>query len=221
MFIIASIPGTGTIFTVGLLKSLKEVQLCDNSIRVKLFNPRNTHKHLLNDLYQEESSICPQKILIYGHLHFRWMQFMLSHLRLDDKIIVSIRHPFNYVRTIYRRDTEIKLMWKRLFNLLTFLENPQKKLLLPLDLFGMYNKILRLKKISLMFDEHLSINKLEHQTRDIILKWKPVNLSDCRSQFTKEESNKLVEHMWDAGIISRLNHLGLPYSKYPPIEAIK
>ncbi len=221
MFIIASIPGTGTIFTVRLLNSLKkEVQLCDNSMKAELFSPAIDLETSLNKLYQKEALIFPKKVLLYGHLHFSWMQFILRYLRLDDELIIPIRHPFNIVRTIYRRDLEIEMIWRRLDDLLTFLENPQKKLLLPIDLFKMYDKNLRLKEISHMFKGHLGINELEHKTIDLILKWKPENVSDNYLQFSQKEANKLLEYFSDTDIWKRLNKLGLPYDKYPPNNRI-
>ncbi|KKN62401.1 hypothetical protein LCGC14_0511970 [marine sediment metagenome] len=152
-------------------------------------------------------------IAIASHIHYAWFWPLIFYPPFPFKMIVSMRHPYNILKSFYRRgDQQAPAMGWCIQSIYAAQQQREKTLIFPVDLLGQKCKKERLKIIEDIFSEFLSL-ALTEELHKFIEEWPRINSCGNQRELDFYEHQEAIIRIQNSRIMELLSSVGIYYDK--------
>lgn len=180
---------------------------------LELHNQISTIRDFNNSMQAKESLIrdTEHRYFLYG-AHMYDDDVLLSNLAAlsrDDKVVATLRSPFNTFLSFVKREKEIPTCaYLQMIDLLTTAGDSY--LIIPMDKLAELTAEKRLRSLKPALEGYLNLELTEGMITNII-EWYPIGASDAKKTVTMEDINRINNEISQVGLWEKVRALGFDY----------
>jgi hypothetical protein len=148
------------------------------------------------------------------YIHEYWALPMLLHKDIDAKIIITMRHPLNVLKSVYWRKELLSQQLMNQYNILLYIAKIYPEaFILNVDTLSTKSQAARLESMKKLFEGYLDL-EITSQLEKKIIEWNRVNFVWDKDRVTvpKEILKQMFKRIESSGVFDKMNDLNIDYS---------